>query len=106
MAKKFADKAQLAVDKLKSSEVQEGWRANVSSDSAMKRYAAKVSKLSASDLIEPMKSRGQAAYTRATSDKVTQDKWLKNAKPYIEVAQESSRNKKVVVQNKMLLITW
>lgn len=97
MSKKFADKAQMAVDKLKSPEVQEGWHQNVSSDAAKKRYAAKVSKLSANDLTEPMRSRGAAAYTRATGDKVTQDKWLRNAKPYIEVAQESSRNKKVVV---------
>ena len=96
LLKKFEDKAAIAVEKLKSPEVQAGWQKNVSSAEALQKYKSKVSKLNASDLIEPMKSRGIAAYTRSTGDPQVQNKWLNHAKPYIEVAQQFSKEKKVV----------
>ena len=97
LVKKFNDKAALAVEKLKSDVVIDGWHQKVSSEESKKRFKAKVSKLSASDLTAPMESRGKAGYTRATGDANVQQKWLTNAKPYISAAQEFSKTKKVVI---------
>lgn len=97
LVKKFNAKAALAVEKLKSDKVIDGWHQKVSSEDSKKRFKAKVSKLSASDLTAPMESRGKAGYTRATGDPNVQNKWIQNAKPYINAAEEFSKNKKVVV---------
>lgn len=96
MLDKFTAKADEAVNKLKSQDVKDAWHTNVSKQETKQRFSKAVDNLSASDLSTPMKEKGIEAYRRATSGDTAAKKWETNAAPYVEIAQEVSKNKKPV----------
>ena len=97
LVEKYEEKASQAVEKLKSPASQKAWQTNVSSAETAKRYNKSVSNLNAADMIASMKEKGGAAYTRATSSPTAMKKWEENAAPYVEVAQNISKNKKPII---------
>jgi len=97
--KKTIAAASKTLSRLQSDETAEGWSTNVSSEQAKKRYKKKVGNLKESDITDAIKDGGKSAYSAKTGTETTAKKWLKNTKPYIEVAQEFSNEKKVITSD-------
>lgn len=93
MLRKYKKNIGKGLDKMQSAENKEHWQRQVSSAEAKRNRDTKVDNLEVSDLVAPMEETGINAYTKKTGSKVTKDKWIRNAKPYVEVAQEISANK-------------
>lgn len=93
MLRKYKKNIGKGLDKMQTTENKQHWQDRVASDEAKRNRDAKIDNLSTSDFIDPMEDTGISAYKKKMGSKLTQSKWIKETKDYVDVAQQVHEDK-------------